>query len=214
MVTRDEQIFNGDLAGYRLVMPGVMIAGLVDESYSIDQRQWHVVHTEGSARWEGKGDTKDQAYLSLLAVRLGLEPGKTPGPRRGDPVEAWIKRHRDECAELSPADAAHYGTHANPPQWHALDALLDDYRDHADTGTPLDLPVEGPHPDGEPSHADAVRERLDVLLAEAAPLSGGHVTAAISHLRRALARLDTEREATRWTAGHRTATRADGQNPT
>lgn len=41
---------------------------------------------------------------------------------RGDPVEAWLKRKRDEYTWES---------------WHIIDDLLDDYRLHADTGTPL-----------------------------------------------------------------------------
>jgi len=48
-------------------------------------------------------------------------------PRRGDEVEAWIKRTRDSYDRFRWADS-----------WDALDDLLDDYRLHADTGTPLD----------------------------------------------------------------------------
>ena len=44
-------------------------------------------------------------------------------PMRGDEVEAWIKRKRDEFS-------------ATLAYW-TLDDLLDDYRLHADTGTPL-----------------------------------------------------------------------------
>jgi len=44
-------------------------------------------------------------------------------PRRGDDVDRWLKAWRD-------LHAAH--------AWHVVDALLDDYRLHADTGTPLD----------------------------------------------------------------------------
>jgi hypothetical protein len=54
-------------------------------------------------------------------------------PRRGDDVEAFIKRHRDECSTGAVYDA--------------LDDLLDDYRLHADTGTPLSIHEAeiGPH---------------------------------------------------------------------
>ncbi len=54
-------------------------------------------------------------------------------PRRGDDVEAWLKSDRDALlAEKSP--------------WASLaaavvDDLLEDYRLHADTGTPLDVEV-------------------------------------------------------------------------
>lgn len=58
-------------------------------------------------------------------------------PHRGSDVEAWIKRHRDEHGNLS----ANYPT----DEWRAIDNMLDDYREHADTGTPLDREVEGPH---------------------------------------------------------------------
>ncbi|NED75328.1 hypothetical protein G3I51_23995 [Streptomyces sp. SID9944] len=45
-------------------------------------------------------------------------------PRRGDQFEAWLKAQRDAC----------FG-HAS--SWAAVDGLLDQYRLHADTGTPL-----------------------------------------------------------------------------
>lgn len=44
--------------------------------------------------------------------------------RRGGEVEAWIKRWRDRYTRQG-------------PRWLALDDMLDDYRLHADTGTPL-----------------------------------------------------------------------------
>lgn len=46
-------------------------------------------------------------------------------PRRGDHVEAWLKAQRDTY------DRDH------DRQWSALDDLLDEYRLHADTRTPL-----------------------------------------------------------------------------
>lgn len=49
-------------------------------------------------------------------------------PRRGDAVEAWLKRQRDSIRVQDAYDA----------RWVALlDELLDAYRLHADTGTPL-----------------------------------------------------------------------------
>lgn len=47
-------------------------------------------------------------------------------PARGDAVEAWLRAHRDSY------DRDH------DRQWPAIDEMLDDYRLHADTGTPLD----------------------------------------------------------------------------
>lgn len=49
--------------------------------------------------------------------------------RRGDEVEAWLKRHRDAYPDTSIA-------------WIKIDGLLDDYRLHADTGTPLSGEVD------------------------------------------------------------------------
>lgn len=48
-----------------------------------------------------------------------------PLPQRGDHVEAWLKEQRDQYPD-------------NTTMWDALDNLLDDYRLHADTRTPLD----------------------------------------------------------------------------
>lgn len=45
-------------------------------------------------------------------------------PKRGDEIEAWIKLKRDEYV---------VGTE----EWWTMDELLDDYRLHADTLTPL-----------------------------------------------------------------------------
>lgn len=57
-------------------------------------------------------------------------------PERGSNVEAWIKHYRDQHRATD-------GTLTGA--WHAVDGLLDDYREHADTGTPLSLTVDGPH---------------------------------------------------------------------
>jgi hypothetical protein len=56
-------------------------------------------------------------------------------PHRGDDVAEWVKRRRDEYAQHG----------ASSDEWTALDDLLDDYRLHADTGTPLseDVPTPG-----------------------------------------------------------------------
>lgn len=129
------------------------------------------------------------ANTGVMTARQYVDMERLPGvvrdrlPRRGDAVEAWIKRTRDEWA--------------NGDAYRALDGLLDDYRDHADTGTSLDQPIEGPHPEGEIPRADALRERLDDLLAESLPLAGGEVRAAILKLQQAFAKLDAERAAQR-----------------
>lgn len=58
--------------------------------------------------------------------------------RRGNDVEAWIKRARE-------SQRAGTGDRGRTGAWYALDGLLDDYREHADTGTPLSQRVQGPH---------------------------------------------------------------------
>jgi hypothetical protein len=58
-------------------------------------------------------------------------------PQRGDEVERWLKAFRDGLSPVS-------------DDWHTVDWLLDNYREHADTGTPLDAVVNrGPAPGGE-----------------------------------------------------------------
>lgn len=58
-------------------------------------------------------------------------------PQRGDVTEAWLKEKRDEYV---------FGT----GEWWTLDVLLNEYRLHADTGTPLNEHVcEGSHCDCE-----------------------------------------------------------------
>lgn len=57
-------------------------------------------------------------------------------PERGSDIDAWLKRHRDQYVNHS--------TGEKTGVWHAIDGILDDYRDHADTGTPLGQDVQGP----------------------------------------------------------------------
>jgi hypothetical protein len=45
-------------------------------------------------------------------------------PRRGDQVEQWLKAQRNDCPERTDS-------------WNLLDHVLDTYRLHADTRTPL-----------------------------------------------------------------------------
>lgn len=60
-------------------------------------------------------------------------------PERGDEIEAWIKAVRDGHLSTGPD--------GRTEAWYALDDLLDDYRLHADTGTPMLEEVQGPHPE-------------------------------------------------------------------
>jgi hypothetical protein len=59
--------------------------------------------------------------LRRLALRI---PEPVVRPRRGDGFDQWLKAQRDLCL-------GHAST------WAAVDGLLDQYRLHADTGTPL-----------------------------------------------------------------------------
>jgi len=59
---------------------------------------------------------------------LDAHQAEAQQPRRGDAVEAWLKAQRDLCI-------GHAST------YNAVDGLLDQYRLHADTSTPLDQHV-------------------------------------------------------------------------
>lgn len=65
---------------------------------------------------------------ALAHWRSGALSARSIVPRRSDGVAAWLRRGRDQY----PPDSNHY---------LAMDVLLVDYLLHADTGTPLDLPV-------------------------------------------------------------------------
>lgn len=58
-------------------------------------------------------------------------------PCRGDAVATWLKRRRDELDGQAGGDLT--------AMWMALDSVLGDYRNHADTGTPLTEDVRGPY---------------------------------------------------------------------
>lgn len=67
-------------------------------------------------------------------------------PERGDAIEAWLKEWRDR-----------YDPEVHV-QWHSLNQMLDEYRLHADTGTPLDEHVcEGGNVDDCAGCYDAAR---------------------------------------------------------
>lgn len=75
-------------------------------------------------------------------AREAADPASVPHvARRGTDVEAWLKRWRD-AYRSQPIELV--GEAAS-----ALDDMLNDYRDHADTGTPLGAEVAGPHGEDE-----------------------------------------------------------------
>jgi len=63
-------------------------------------------------------------WRRVLAGLTHTGPGydTTPPPRRGDAFDHWLRDQREQ---------------ADPIAWHIIDGLLDTYRLHADTGTPL-----------------------------------------------------------------------------
>jgi hypothetical protein len=75
-------------------------------------------------------DSRPASMLAPVDFYDGPEAGLTVRhrPRRGDDVEAWLKRWRDEMDPGSEAVSI-------------LDGMLDDYRLRADTGTLLDAEV-------------------------------------------------------------------------
>ncbi len=93
---------------------------------------WRMVdHRSVTAREDFLQATCGPLTPTAYAGKRGkTEPTNPAGlPERGDTVAEWIKRQRDEYpARLS-------------DEWYTLDRLLDDYRLHADCGTPLTEPT-------------------------------------------------------------------------
>lgn len=105
---------------------------------------YHTVEEVEGASDEALLERRNMGPRGVTAIRKaidGLRSGHLPMPaheaRRGSDVEAWIKRRRDELDGQAGGDIT--------AEWMSLDSLLDDYRLHADTGTPLTEEVQGPH---------------------------------------------------------------------
>jgi hypothetical protein len=68
--------------------------------------------------------------MRALTIRRLLhrnsEYGAAPMPRRSDAIDHWLRDQREQ---------------ADPSTWHTINNLLDRYRLHADTKTPLDMHV-------------------------------------------------------------------------
>lgn len=75
-------------------------------------------------------------YGRLATYRATLrQVEEPPDPEPVDDAFAtWIKAKRDEYADGS-------GHPVHPQRWDTLDSLLDQYREHRATGTPLDQPL-------------------------------------------------------------------------
>ncbi|MFE9391649.1 hypothetical protein [Streptomyces sp. NPDC006784] len=67
-----------------------------------------------------------RSFARLLDALTHTGPGYNPPhqPRRGDDIDRWLKAQRDAAAD-------------HPEAYQAADGLLDLYRLHADTRTPL-----------------------------------------------------------------------------
>lgn len=72
-------------------------------------------------------------YLRRLRAGItnsgpGYDTRPAPLPIRDDAVAAWLKAQRD----------LHEDRYGRTPAWYVADHILETYRLHADTGTPLD----------------------------------------------------------------------------
>jgi hypothetical protein len=77
----------------------------------------------GSVQYQGGWEDALEAAIDVVKDEL-LKDSATIHPRRDDAFAAWLKTQRDAAADY-------------PWAYQATDGLLDLYRLHADTGTPL-----------------------------------------------------------------------------
>ncbi|WP_160051192.1 hypothetical protein [Nocardiopsis sp. FR26] len=80
---------------------------------------------------DGTRTVHPSAALTVPALLDEIDRLTAQLPARDDKFAVWLKTQRDEQITW--------------PQWRALDGLLDLYRLHADTGTPLDQHACEPH---------------------------------------------------------------------
>ena len=92
--------------------------------------------SEGWQPWEDEHPNQrrvlKEALLPIVVATLNYEDEKPHQAKRDDDVDKWLKRQR-----------LNYSVHSF--EHTLLENLLDDYRLHADTGTPLseDVPTPG-----------------------------------------------------------------------
>lgn len=88
--------------------------------------------------WDPTSEPEYAEALEIIIFANGgrYAPAGAHCAMRGDNVDAWLKRRRNEFSTVG-------------AEWEIIDRLLDDYRDHADTGTPLAEDVKGPHQEEE-----------------------------------------------------------------
>jgi len=105
----------------------VLLRSLADPEPCVWQGDFCSTH-----RWRSDAGTCPHGQAQVLLAgepAVGARQDETAAaahpPRRGDEFEAWLKQQRDDHRD------------SGRGQWSVLDNLLDRYRLHADTGTPL-----------------------------------------------------------------------------
>lgn len=89
------------------------------------------------------GDEIRKEANEATAAKLAHAPHQA---RRGDEVDAWLKANRD---------VYHSRDGKRISSWYAIDAMLNVYRERADTGVPLlSSEAVGPHPEDGPGQVD------------------------------------------------------------
>ena len=117
-----EPFIHNDTRGHSLTFHG----GALDEDGQ-DAVAIEADHIGRGSAWVHVRHTNVARVADELRAAAGLPPAEAR-PQRGDQFETWLKEQRDEHNS--------YGT-GDHEMSDILDNLLDRYRLHADTGTPL-----------------------------------------------------------------------------
>lgn len=108
--------------------PDPIVAGLLAANDGFAEAQQRIADALGMS----EPHSRSSAEIVAEAARLHAAATGPHRARRDSDVETWIKAARE--------------VHPTYEVWHAFDELLDDYRLHADTGTPLtEHACEGQH---------------------------------------------------------------------
>jgi DNA polymerase III subunit epsilon len=119
-------------------LAAVQVALVIAEKYPALQVDAHQLHG-WQIKWAAEQARSFRAHRAGQGLPVDdireewpLVPFTVPAPvphqpARGDAVEGWLKQQRDR----------HLDGYGRNPEWYALDGLLDEYRLHAATGTPL-----------------------------------------------------------------------------
>jgi hypothetical protein len=106
----------------------------MDERMTEEQRYDFVNAILEQRRDNPRDDDPDYVPIEVATQRIVEEwEAELPSlPERGDDVSRWLKVWRQQFS---------YDSNA----WHAVNAVLNDYRLHADTGKPLHMHVTEGH---------------------------------------------------------------------